>query len=91
MTLQCLRLDWLIAMGSVAPSGAAWAQTAVDHNHAACTALLQRYVAVLRNRQASQLHRAGFAAERAALEARCRRSVFLGYDGTLTRTAAGYR
>jgi hypothetical protein len=40
-----------------------------DHTHAAWTALLRKHVRLLRGGQASQVHYAGFAAERAALKA----------------------
>jgi len=41
---------------------------ALDHSHAAWTALLKKHVVVLRGGQASQVRYAGFAADRAALK-----------------------
>ena len=70
--LRWRRRQWLLAMSAapvmLAPHLSARAQ-AVDHRHAAWTALLQRHVLPLRGGQASQLRYGGMAAERAALKA----------------------
>ena len=53
-------------------AGAAWPAAraqAFDHGHSAWTALLKKHVVVLRGGQASQVRYAGFAADRAALQA----------------------
>ena len=56
------------AVGSTAITLPAWAQ-AFDHTHGAWTALLRKHVRLLRGGQATQVHYAGFAAERTALKA----------------------
>jgi hypothetical protein len=62
----------MLVAGLAAPIAAA-AQparaAAFDHSHAAWTALLNRHVVVLRGGQASRVRYAGFAADRAALQA----------------------
>jgi Protein of unknown function, DUF547 len=61
------RRQWLLTSAGLALLPAASAQ-AFDHGHAAWTALLRRHVRLLRGGQSSQVHYAGFAAERAALK-----------------------
>ena len=59
-----------LAAGSLAMTATRTARAqAFDHSHAAWTALLRRHVVLLRDGQASQVRYAGFAAERAALQA----------------------
>lgn len=65
------RRRWLAAALALAGSaihGPASAQ-AFDASHAAWTALLRKHVRLLRGGQATQVHYAGFAADRAALKA----------------------
>ena len=65
------RRRWLAAALALAGSaihGPASAQ-AFDASHAAWTALLRKHVRLLRDGQATQVHYAGFAADRAALKA----------------------
>jgi len=64
----CSRRSWLAGALLAAATRPARAQ-AFDHTHAAWTALLRRHVRLLRGGQASQVHYAGFAADRAALKA----------------------
>jgi hypothetical protein len=57
-----------VAGAGMAGMPSAWAQ-AVDHTHAAWTALLRKHVRLLRGGQATQVDYAGFAADRPALKA----------------------
>ena len=57
-----------MAFAATAATLPAWAQ-AFDHTHGAWTALLRKHVRLLRGGQATQVHYAGFAADRAALKA----------------------
>ena len=67
---QVLRSAAGLAAGGVAMTATRTARAqAFDHSHAAWTALLRRHVVLLRDGQASQVRYAGFAAERAALQA----------------------
>ena len=67
---QVLRSAAGLAAGSLAMTATRTARAqAFDHSHAAWTALLRRHVVLLRDGQASQVRYAGFAAERAALQA----------------------
>jgi hypothetical protein len=75
-----VRRALLAAAGAALVTGRAHAQ-AFDPAHAAWTALLRRHVVLLRDGQASQVRYAGFAAERAALQA------YLGTLSALPRTA----
>jgi hypothetical protein len=61
------RRRWLLAASALVAAPMAHAQ-ALDHSHAAWTALLKKHVVVLRGGQASQVRYAGFAADRAALK-----------------------
>jgi Protein of unknown function, DUF547 len=61
------RRHWLLASAGLALLPATRAQ-AFDHDHTAWTALLRRHVRLLRGGQATQVHYAGFAADRAALK-----------------------
>ncbi len=64
-----LRSAWAAAIAVVATAtvGPARAQ-AFDHLHGAWTALLRKHVRLLRGGQATQVHYAGFAADRSALK-----------------------
>ena len=66
---QALGLGWAAAASSLLPRPAVAQGAGFDHSHAAWTALLRKHVKLLRGGQASQVVYAGFAADRAALQA----------------------
>lgn len=72
-----MRRRGLVALALALPLGRSHAQ-ALDHTHAAWSALLNKHVVLLDGAHASQLRYAGMAADRAALKA---------YLGTLTSVA----
>ncbi|GCL63299.1 DUF547 domain-containing protein [Pseudaquabacterium pictum] len=63
------RRQWLLATTTLPWLAAPAAAQALDHSHAAWTALLKKHVVLLRGGQASQVRYAGMATDRPALKA----------------------